>query len=49
MSTDVFSQYESEVRSYCRSFPVVFSRAKGAELWSESGDRYIDFSQAQAR
>lgn len=43
MSTDVFSQYESEVRSYCRSFPVVFSRAKGAELWSEDGDRYIDF------
>jgi len=43
MNTDVFSQYESEVRSYCRSFPVVFSRAKGSELWTESGDRYIDF------
>ena len=43
MSTDVFSQYESEVRSYCRSFPVVFSRAKGAEMWTEDGARYIDF------
>ncbi|OUS31227.1 diaminobutyrate--2-oxoglutarate transaminase [Gammaproteobacteria bacterium 45_16_T64] len=43
MSTEVFSQYESEVRSYCRSFPVVFSRAKGAELWTEGGGRYIDF------
>ncbi len=43
MNTDVFSQYESEVRSYCRAFPVVFERAKGSELFAENGDRYIDF------
>jgi diaminobutyrate-2-oxoglutarate transaminase len=41
--TDIFERYESNVRSYCRSFPVVFQRAKGAELFDESGRRYIDF------
>jgi len=41
--TNVFEKLESEVRGYCRSFPTVFSRAKGAELWSEDGTRYIDF------
>lgn len=40
---DVFERYESNVRSYCRSFPVVFQRAKGAELFDESGRAYIDF------
>ncbi|HVH42818.1 MAG TPA: diaminobutyrate--2-oxoglutarate transaminase [Labilithrix sp.] len=41
--TGIFERYESNVRSYCRSFPVVFQRAKGAELFDESGRAYIDF------
>ena len=38
-----FEEIESNVRSYCRSFPVVFARAKGSYLHAESGDRYLDF------
>lgn len=34
---------ESSVRYYCRAFPVVFSRALGAEIFDTSGARYIDF------
>lgn len=43
MNTDIFNRYESEVRSYCRSFPAVFTRAKNAELFDEDGKSYIDF------
>ena len=39
----VFEEHESQVRLYCRKFPVVFDRAKGAELYAEDGRRYIDF------
>jgi diaminobutyrate-2-oxoglutarate transaminase len=39
----VFEEWESEVRMYCRKFPVVFHRAKGADLYAEDGRRYIDF------
>ena len=39
----VFERLESEVRSYCRSFPAVFTRAKGQTLWDESGRSYLDF------
>lgn len=39
----IFDCYESEVRSYCRSFPAIFSRAQGAHIFDESGRRYIDF------
>lgn len=39
----VFEQYESNVRSYCRSFPDIFNRAKGSFIYSENGERYIDF------
>ena len=34
---------ESNVRSYCRSFPDVFKRVSGALLFGETGRRYIDF------
>lgn len=34
---------ESRVRSYCRSFPTVFVRARGAMLEDTRGRRYIDF------
>ena len=38
-----FELNESRVRSYCRSFPVVFKQAQGAELVTQDGKRYIDF------
>ncbi len=41
--TRVFDKLESEVRSYCRSFPTVFTRAKGYKLWDIDGQEYIDF------
>ena len=40
---NIFEQYESEVRGYCRSFPAVFSSAKGAWMTDISGQRYLDF------
>lgn len=40
---NIFEQRESNVRSYCRSFPVVFERAQGAELVERSGKKYLDF------
>ncbi|MFC6670365.1 diaminobutyrate--2-oxoglutarate transaminase [Marinobacterium aestuariivivens] len=40
---NIFEQNESGIRSYCRSFPVVFKQAKGAELITRDGTRYIDF------
>ena len=43
MDMQVFERYESNVRSYCRSFPTVFARAKNAEIFDEEGRRYIDF------
>lgn len=39
----IFEEMESEVRGYIRSFPAVFDRAEGAELFDENGNRYIDF------
>ncbi|TFE23447.1 diaminobutyrate--2-oxoglutarate transaminase [Cohnella luojiensis] len=38
-----FDQYESEVRSYCRSFPTKFQRATGYRMWDVEGKPYIDF------
>jgi diaminobutyrate-2-oxoglutarate transaminase len=40
--TGAFESLESQVRSYCRSFPTVFETAKGHELVDETGRRYID-------
>ncbi|MGC9492283.1 diaminobutyrate--2-oxoglutarate transaminase, partial [Vibrio genomosp. F10] len=34
---------ESNVRSYSNHFPVVFNKAKGCWLETESGDKYLDF------
>jgi diaminobutyrate-2-oxoglutarate transaminase len=34
---------ESNVRSYSRSFPVVFERSKNSFLFDNKGKRYIDF------
>ncbi|MEU2065022.1 diaminobutyrate--2-oxoglutarate transaminase [Streptomyces sp. NPDC013455] len=41
--TSVFEKIESEVRMYCRTFPVVFERAKGALLHTDDGRTFIDF------
>ena len=41
--TDIFRETESNVRSYCRSFPVVFSHAHGSTLVDEDGNEYVDF------
>lgn len=41
--TDVFAELESEVRSYCRAWPTVFTRARGAVIEDEAGRSYIDF------
>ena len=43
MNTSAFEKYESEVRSYCRNFPAVFTRAKGSVIYAENGKEYIDF------
>jgi len=43
MDRGIFETYESEVRSYCRTFPAVFSKAKGSILTDEDGRRFIDF------
>lgn len=43
MNTSVFDKYESEVRSYCRNFPAVFTKAKGSIITAEDGKEYIDF------
>jgi len=43
MQTDIFDRRESQVRSYCRSFPVTFARAEGSQMFDTEGRRYIDF------
>jgi diaminobutyrate-2-oxoglutarate transaminase len=40
---EIIERLESEVRSYCRAFPVVFERAEGPFLYDAAGRRYIDF------
>ncbi|MGH8160590.1 MAG: diaminobutyrate--2-oxoglutarate transaminase, partial [Gammaproteobacteria bacterium] len=43
MNTQTFEKLESQVRSYCRSFPTVFTHAEGSRLTDEDGRRYLDF------
>ncbi len=38
-----FETHESNVRSYIRSFPTLFTRASGAHLYDDAGKTYIDF------
>ncbi len=40
---NIFERRESQVRSYCRSFDTVFTRASGATLHDEHGNSYTDF------
>ena len=30
MDDNIFTEYESDVRSYCRKWPVIFDKAKGS-------------------
>ncbi len=39
----VIADLESDVRSYCRSWPVVFDTARGAHLTDVDGRAYLDF------
>lgn len=43
VTMETFDHLESEVRSYSRSFPTVFNKAKGYHLWDTSEKQYIDF------
>lgn len=40
---EIFQERESEVRSYSRSFPKMFTKAKGHKVWDVDGKEYIDF------
>lgn len=39
----IFKDIESNVRGYCRAFPVVFAKAVNARLTDTDGHEYIDF------
>ncbi len=39
----MFESVESEVRSYCRSWPTVFDWARGSHIHAEDGRTYLDF------
>ncbi|WP_219417740.1 diaminobutyrate--2-oxoglutarate transaminase [Pseudonocardia nigra] len=39
----VFDDLESQVRSYCRTWPVVFDTARGARVTDVEGRSYLDF------
>lgn len=39
----IFEEMESEVRSYCRSWPAIFDKATGSRLRDVNGRSYIDF------
>src|SRR5256714_5689708 len=40
---EIFTRLESNVRSYCRGFSAIFTRARGTELFDVHGRRYLDF------
>ncbi|WP_440995292.1 diaminobutyrate--2-oxoglutarate transaminase [Arhodomonas sp. SL1] len=40
---EAINRYESEVRSYVRSFPTVFEKARGSYLYNTDGTAYLDF------
>lgn len=39
----IFDERESEIRAYCRVYPVVFDKAENARQIDENGKEYIDF------
>ncbi len=40
---NVFEQWESDIRGYCRLYPTVFKSASNARQVDEAGKSYIDF------
>ena len=40
---DIYKKIESNVRGYCRSFPVTFTKALNATLYDNEGNEYVDF------
>lgn len=43
MTMTIFNELESDVRSYCRSFPTIFTQGRGSTLIDERDREYIDF------
>ncbi|MGO3325274.1 diaminobutyrate--2-oxoglutarate transaminase [Gordonia sp. (in: high G+C Gram-positive bacteria)] len=43
VTEDIFTTYESQVRSYCRNWPAMFDTAKGSWITDVDGKRYLDF------
>ncbi|TPW31254.1 diaminobutyrate--2-oxoglutarate transaminase [Pararhizobium mangrovi] len=41
--TEIFDRVESQVRSYSRSFPRLFTKARNAKIHGADGTEYIDF------
>lgn len=42
-SVETFERVESQIRSYCRSFPKLFDKARGATIYDMDGKPYTDF------
>lgn len=42
-NTNIIKRLESRVHSYCRDFPEIFTKAQGAILENDTGERFIDF------
>lgn len=40
---NIFDQRESDIRAYCRVYPVIFDTAKNARQTDDQGNEYIDF------
>lgn len=40
---DIFTELESEVRSYCRTWTATFARAEADTVFDENGRGYLDF------
>lgn len=41
--TDIYTRRESQARSYCRAFPVNFTKAVNATMTDDQGREYTDF------
>lgn len=39
----IYDEVESNVRSYCRDFPVEIEKAKGSYVYTKDGEQYLDF------
>ena len=43
MNREKIKELESEVKSYCRKYDAVFTKAKGCYLYDLDGNKYLDF------